>query len=110
VLAAIAAHNNRRDEDRPPDYGRPDNGYPTWLIGRYNAYAYRDRQNLTMDIGPSGRVTSRGSGEPSYGRILGGNQMVFDNGVRFYIERIRDGARLTQVQDRNHVIDLHRVR
>ena len=111
VLAAIASHNNRRDEDRPPDHGRPDDGYDTWMIGRYQGYAYRDRQNLTFDIGPSGRVTSRGDGEPSYGRILGrGDQMVFDNGVRFYIERTRGGVRLTQVQDRNHVIDLQRIR
>jgi Protein of unknown function (DUF3011) len=121
VLAALAAHNNRRDDDRrdddrpPPDdgrpeYGRPGDAYPTWYIGRYSGYSDRDRQNLTMDIGPSGRVTSRGDGEPSYGRMYGNDQIVFDNGVRFYIERLRDGMRLTQVQDRRHVIELHRDR
>lgn len=117
AIAAIAAHNNRRDDNPPPppdygggpNYGGPGYGYPTWMIGRYSGYAYRDRQNLTVEIGPSGRVISRGDREPSYGRVFG-DQVAFDNGVRFFVQPIPGGLRLTQVQDRNHVIDLQRVR
>lgn len=122
AIAAIAAHNNRRDDNPPPDnppepgyrpggpgYG-PGWGFPGWMIGRYTGYAYKFRQNLTMDIGPSGRVMSRGDGEPSYGRVWGADQVAFDNGVRFYVQPIAGGMRMTNVQDRNHVIDWQRVR
>lgn len=125
VLAAIAANQNRQEEPPPPNYYPPGTyvpppgyvpppdanyGFPTWMIGRFHGYAYRDHQDLTVDIGPSGRVVSRGNGPPSYGRLVPGGQLVFDNGVRFYMQPAPGGARLTQVQDRHHVIALTRER
>lgn len=98
---------DRRYPSYPPRdaYERPTSD--SW-VGHYIGYAYREKQNLTVDISNTGKVTSRGDREPSVGRMIG-DQMEFDNGVRFHVQAINGGLRLTQIQDRNHVIDLRRL-
>ncbi len=123
AIAALAARNRHNDDPPPPDYGGyppgvyppgggyPPGGYPTWMIGRYGGYSPQDQQNLTVDIGPSGRVMSVGnSGRPDYGRVSGGDQITFDNGVSFYVQPASWGIRLIQVQDQRHRIELRRQR
>ncbi len=110
AIAAIAASKNRRDDDRPPDYGGPDYGHPNWLVGRFSGYSHRDRQYLRLDIGPSGRVISRGERETYYGRMLGNDQMGFDNGARYFVQPFAGGIRLLKADNRREYIDLQRER
>ena len=112
AIAALAARNRHNGDPPPPDYGGgyPPGGYPTWMIGRYGGYSPQNRQTLTIDVGPSGRVMSVGnSGKPDYGHVEG-DQVVFDNGVRFYVQPASWGIRLIQVQNQRHRIELRRQR
>jgi len=80
------------------------------MIGRYGGYSPRDRQTLTVDIGPSGRVMSvHDSGKPDYGHVEG-DQVVFDTGVRFYVQPASWGIRLIQMQDQRYRIERRRQR
>lgn len=105
VLAAIAASHDKTDE------GRGAGGYqavPSWAIGSYHGYSPRDRAELTLDVGSSGRIDGRMRGTAMHGRWQPGDSLRLEDGRVFRAARTNQGLRLTQTNDGSNVLEFYR--
>lgn len=128
ILAAIAANHAKKDDDRGPDdrpppppgpgpgrpppgndWGRPDYP-PDWMVGQYQGYNGFYKAEMSMQVSPGGRISTRSGSFGQWGRYVGDRTIRFEDGKRFEVDRTRGGLRLIEYGNRRNVTDLQRVR
>ena len=105
LIAALAASHAKKDE---APAGTAAAGMPNWLIGSFHGYNPRSREESSVTVGASGRLSKRVHNRDYAGSWVADNQIQWDDGSRSNVSRTESGFRLSPTDDASNFADYYR--